>query len=410
MRPSRMLTLMTTPGIRVKRWLLFMFIGISFVAIGTVMLLLNLTTGYVLINSAQSASPIVLTLIILAGLILIIYAVYQLARNLLMPYRMRQRGSVVDTVVDFSRRHRGFKYVAIGGGTGLPASLHDMKQYTGNITAIVTVADDGGSSGRLRRDLGVLPPGDLRNNIAALADDDSMLTQLFQYRFETGDLKGHSFGNLFIAALANVVNRSGDENSFATALTEISRILNIRGRVLPATLEDINITAEVRLKGSDRTIKILGESQIETVNGSIEHIEITPEQVEAYPESVQAILDADIIVIGPGSLYTSILPNLVVEGIRQALENTEAFKIYVCNVATQPVETENYTVADHVVALEKHIGQRKFNAVIANNAYPQENAGRNTHYVRPAPENHEIFGRYQVYYTDLTDVERPVAP
>src|SRR5690606_31210776 len=183
----------------------------------------------------------------------------------------------------------------------LPASLRGMKQFTSNITAVVTVADDGGSSGRLRRDLGVLPPGDLRNNIAALADEESLLTQLFQYRFKEGDLEGHSFGNLFIAALANIVaeQRGNGHNSLAEALVEVERVLNIQGRVLPSTLDDVILTASLRLANSTRTIKVRGESQIGEVEGSLDTIELLPEDALAYPPSVQAILEAELIVIGP---------------------------------------------------------------------------------------------------------------
>ncbi|MFN8448382.1 MAG: gluconeogenesis factor YvcK family protein [Anaerolineae bacterium] len=201
---------------------------------------------------------------------------------------------------------RGTKVVAIGGGTGLPSVLKGLKVFTSNITTVVTVADDGGSSGRLRRDLGVLPPGDLRNNIAALADDENLMTQLFQYRFQDGDLGGHAFGNLFISALAGVTG------SLEAALIETERVLNIAGRVYPATLEDVNLSAQIRLNGTRRTV--LGESKITAAGGQIEELSLVPPDVGAYQGSVQAILDADIVVIGPGSLFTSILPNLLVQG------------------------------------------------------------------------------------------------
>ncbi|MGB1288376.1 MAG: gluconeogenesis factor YvcK family protein [Aggregatilineales bacterium] len=407
MRPSRFMTLIVTPGIGVKRWLFIIVIAIFIIALGISLLLLKLSQVNNLMPVIEQADWSLIAFIIIMGMVIISYAIFSLGRNLVKPYRIRQSGSVIDTVVEYSQRQKGFKYVAIGGGTGLPASLRGMKNHTGKITAIVTVADDGGSSGRLRRDMGVLPPGDLRSNIAALADDNSLLTKLFQYRFQSGDLEGHSFGNLFIAALSSIVNKQGDTNSLATALIEVSKVLNIRGRVLPATLQEVNITAEIMLTGSSRSIKVLGESQIESVDGHIDRVEITPVDVAAYDESVQAILDADIIVVGPGSLYTSILPNLLVKGISDALKRTPAYKIYVCNVATQPVETENYSVADHIIALEKHTGRGIFHAVIANNAYPQENAGDMTNYVSPIPENHELLQRYQVYYTDLTDTDRP---
>ncbi|MFQ3646815.1 MAG: gluconeogenesis factor YvcK family protein [Anaerolineae bacterium] len=313
-----------------------------------------------------------------------------------------------DTSSESKAHLKGLKAVAIGGGTGLPATLRGLKPYTDHITAVVTIADDGGSSGRLRRDLQILPPGDLRNNLVALADDESLLARLFQYRFTTGELKGHSFGNLFIAALADVVS-TGDRqhNPLADALSEVQRVLNIRGRVLPASLTDARIIAELKLKGSERLVTVIGESKIESVDGQVERIRLEPSPVLAYPPVIDAILDANLIVIGPGSLYTSIIPNLLVTGIADAIRASNATKVYVCNVATQPVETEGYSVADHVMALENHVGRGVFQTILANNAMPQPNAGENTRYVTPIPDNHEIQQRYEVRYTDLADVQRP---
>lgn len=278
-----------------------------------------------------------------------------------------------------------------------------MKLLTSNITAIVTVADDGGSSGRLRRDLGVAPPGDLRNNIVALADDESAMARLFQYRFPSGsgDLEGHAFGNLFISAL------SGVSGGLEAALIETERILNIQGRVLPATLDDMRLSALVRHTGARGAQRISGESNIGSTSGRIERVSIHPPDIAAYPGSIEAILDATIVVIGPGSLYTSILPNLLVREITQALRATSAYKVYICNIAEQPGETIDYSVADHILALEKHIGRGVFQAVIANNVYPTANAGDNTRYVQPAPQNHEVLQRYEICYFDLIDSERP---
>ena len=307
---------------------------------------------------------------------------------------------MIDVVYNHSRRQKGQKFVAIGGGTGLPSVLKGLKASTTNLTAVVTVADDGGSSGRLRRDMGVLPPGDLRNNIAALADDENLMTQLFQYRFQNGDLGGHAFGNLFISAL------SGVTGSLETALIETERVLNIEGRVLPATLQDVNLAATIRVSPSRRPIYVKGESHITEAGGHIEELSLVPPDVEAYHGSVQAILEADFVVIGPGSLYTSILPNLLVRGITGALRATKAYKIYVCNIATQPGETTDFTVAEHILALEKYVGRGVFQVVLANNCYPDANAGI-TRYVQPAPEHHEVLQRYNVCYTDLVDSARP---
>lgn len=397
-----------TVGIGVKRWVLLCLVGFSAVIVSLALALTQIPALTNVLNTPSAALWLVICVLLICGVFLSGISLYQLSRAMLAPYRNAHSVAVVDAVVEHSVKQKGLKLVAIGGGTGLPAALRGMKAYTSNITAIVTVADDGGSSGRLRRDLGVLPPGDLRSNIAALADDDSLLTRLFQYRFETGDLAGHSFGNLFIAALANVVSQDDDKpsNSLAEAIVEVERVLNIQGRVLPSTLDDVRLMASVRLQSNNRIIKIHGESQIGDVEGSIEHIELSPPDAMAYEPAIAAILEADVIVMGPGSLYTSILPNLLVNGIVDALRATQAYKIYVCNVATQPVETDGFTVADHVLALEKHTGRGVFQAVLANNEFPQENQGI-TQYVQAAPINHEILHRYEVHYTDLTDQEKP---
>jgi len=398
-----------TPNIGIKRWLLMFVVGMVCFSIGLALALLKIVNITALVEIPEATDwTLILVMLILGGLITLI-SMRRIVMNVLAPYQQHQQRDLVDLMMDYRRRQKGVKFVAIGGGTGLPASLRAMKPYTSNITAIVTVADDGGSSGRLRRDLGVLPPGDLRNNIAALADDESLLTRLFQYRFEGGDLHGHSFGNLFIAALTNIVadGNGNRRNSLAEALVEVERVLNIQGRVLPATLDDVSLSAVIKLSGSARLIKVRGESQISEVNGTMETIQLVPEDAQAFGPTIQAIRDADLIVIGPGSLYTSILPNLMVKGIADALRASDAYKIYICNVATQPVETEDYTVAEHVMALEKHIGRGVFQAVIANNVYPRENAGQNTFYVRPAPSHHEIYQRYEIMYTDLTDSGRP---
>lgn len=383
-----------TVGIGIKRWLLLMGIGFLLAAYGLSFLIAEFQPWFVPHWSLILA-------FIIVGSLTILVALDKLTRSILAPYRKNQQGRVVDIVYAHHKREKGPKVVALGGGTGLPSVLRGLKPYTSNITAVVTVADDGGSSGRLRREQGVLPPGDLRNNIAALADDESLMTRLFQYRFDTGDVGGHSFGNLFITALAGVTG------SIETALIETERVLNIQGRVLPATLDDVNLIATMHLNGMAQTIRVKGESQISRTGGRIVSVELSPPDVRAYTESVAAILEADLVVIGPGSLYTSILPNLLVPGIAEALRNSSAQKVYICNVATQPGETENYTVAEHVVALEQHVGPDIFQIVLANNAYPTENAGVNTRYVMPVPPEHDILNRYDIRYTDLTDPDRP---
>jgi len=401
MRSLRAYTKWLTPGIGVKRWLILELVGLVLIASA-------ITVGWLRIAAATAPPKVLIRewweigAAVLVGLALTVLGLLRLSNNLLAPYRVNQRAAVVDVVYAHSKRNRGQKIVVIGGGTGLPSVLRGLKPFTGNLTAVVTVADDGGSSGRLRREMGVLPPGDLRNNIAALADDENLMTQLFQYRFSTGDLGGHAFGNLFITALAGVTG------SLETALVEVERVLNIQGRVLPATLDDVTLGAEVLLPGTGRGVHVRGESMITESGGKVERVDIEPPDAAAYSESVQAILDAEIVVIGPGSLYTSILPNLLVKGIAEALRATSAYKVYICNVATQPGETEGYSVAEHVLALEKHIGRGMFQGVLANNGYPELDAvSINTRFVQPAPAHHDILQRYDVRYTDLVDERRP---
>ncbi len=388
-------------GLGVKRWIFLLFGGIILTSLGIALGIVK--SIQIAVTPPIQIGWLEILLALLAGLSLVALSFLRLSNTILAPYRVHQQGAVIDIVYTHSRKQKGIKVVAIGGGTGLPASLRGVKAFTSNITAVVTVADDGGSSGRLRRELGVLPPGDLRNNIAALADDESLMTRLFQYRFNTGDLNGHAFGNLFITAL------SGVTGSLETALVETERVLNIQGRVFPATLTDVRLAADVRMPAQRQTVTVEGESAISEMGGQIERIWLIPENVEAYEGSVQAILEADLVVIGPGSLYTSILPNMMVPGISDALRATSAYKIYVCNIAMQPGETDGYTVADHVLAMERHIGRGVFQAVIANNVYPSTDLGdnQNTRYVMPAPVHHEILQRYEVQYTDLVDDARP---
>jgi uncharacterized cofD-like protein len=325
----------------------------------------------------------------------------QLSRTFLRPYRHEQRGKLIDLIFADSRRDQGLRLVAIGGGSGLPAVLRAFKAHTTNITAVVTVADDGGSSGRLRRELGVLPPGDLRNNIAALASDESLMTQLFQYRFDSGGLQGHSFGNLFLTALAEVTG------SMDRALNEAGRVLAIQGRVLPASLEDVTLVAEVRDAATGNLRRVIGESNVPASGGRIERVALEPDTARAYPAVIRAILSAELIVIGPGSLFTSIIPALLVRGVVEAIQASGAPCVYVCNIATQVGETEDFTVAGHVEAIERHIGPDVIKIVVANNAYPTRNAGPNTRYVQPAPHGHLAWLRYRIIMTDLTDPERP---
>jgi uncharacterized cofD-like protein len=256
-----------------------------------------------------------------------------------------------------SQLARGPRIAAIGGGNGLAALLSGLKAHTSNITAVVTMADDGGSSGRLRRDMGLPPPGDIRNCLVALADDESLMSRLFQYRFADGGLEGHSFGNLFVAALAEV---TGD---FERAVYESTHVLKVRGRVLPATLDDVVLHAQ--LEGG---AQVSGESTITAADRLPRRVWLTPEQPHALPQAVEAVLHADMVVLGPGSLYTSVVPNLLIPAVRDALDRTRAWVVYVCNVMTEPGETDGYTAADHLEALHRHGVTGMVDVVLVNDS------------------------------------------
>lgn len=342
------------PGLGLKRWLATLLLGLIVLGLG-----LGLFLGELLAKDAAAVQPPVLQswphwsialFLGVAGIVLVVFGIYQLNRILLEAFLPENAtvAYVAEQVYHRQRRRRqGPRVVAIGGGTGLSVLLRGLKHHTDNITALVTVADDGGSSGRLRRELGVLPPGDFRNCIAALADDEALMTQLFQYRFRSGQgLEGHSFGNLFITALAAVTG------SFEKALSESGRVLTIRGTILPSTLDNVTLFAE--LDEGVRTRKVEGESAIPTASLPIERVYLQPDEPHAFPPALQAILNADVIVAGPGSLYTSIIPNLLVADIVKAIRTSAALKIYICNVATQPGETDGYAVEDHLEAIEAH--------------------------------------------------------
>jgi uncharacterized cofD-like protein len=347
----------------VKRWLLLLACGIALLSLGFSFLLRGfypLPSIFYYITFQFIPRGLRAGLFGAAGVTAVIFALIGLNRALLKPFVKADPGTVVNAVYQYRRRERGPKVVAIGGGHGLSVLLRGLKRHTANITAIVTVADDGGSSGRLRRELGVLPPGDFRNCIAALADDEALTTQLFQYRFgNSKGLNGHSFGNLFITAMAEVTG------SFERAILESGRVLAIRGYVLPSTLRDVTLTADLRAEPVGVS-RVAGESSITEAGGSIERVFLEPDNAPAYPDTVRALLEADLIVAGPGSLYTSVLPNLLVPDVARAVAASRALKVYVCNVATQCGETDGYSAGDHVTALESHVGAGLFPVVLAN--------------------------------------------
>lgn len=396
------------PGLGVKRWLLLLLVSVVLLGLGFAYLLRDLYETWTFPPAAYYLTlqfiPRVgrAALFGVAGLALLALSLVQLNRRLLSAFTRPGETGLAERLLRQRLRGKGPKVVAIGGGTGLPTLLRGLKQHTDNITAIVTVADDGGSSGRLRRELGVLPPGDFRNCIAALADAEPLTTQLFQYRFgEDSGLDGHSFGNLFIAAMAAVTG------SFERALLESSRVLSVRGQILPSTLENVTLCADLREERGEesRLRRVAGESRIPAERRPIARVFLEPEGVRAYPGTVRAILEADLIVVGPGSLYTSILPNLLVRDIASALKASRALKVYVCNVATQPGETDGFSVRDHVRALEEHVGQGAFSLVLANDnlavrppAYTQS---------EPVTLDEEGVGPYRLVTADLVDPRNP---
>jgi len=281
--------------------------------------------------------------------------------------------------MDFSNSCKimeNLKIVALGGGSGLSTLLRGLKKYNKYITAVVNVADDGGSSGKLRTELGVLPPGDIRNCLVALSEEESLMSRLFQYRFPAkGTLAGHSFGNLFLTAMSSI------SGSFDSAIANCGEVLAIRGRVLPVTLSSIVIEAEL-----ESGKKIRGESKIANAEGRIKRICLIPISPPAAPNVINVLKNADVIILGPGSLYTSVIVNFLVDGVIDAIKSSGAYKIYVCNIMTQPGETKNYRLSDHIVAVQEHSYKGILDCVIANEGpIPEELAKR-----------YERYGAYQV--------------
>ncbi|MCI7612813.1 MAG: YvcK family protein [Selenomonadaceae bacterium] len=356
------------PGMRFKRWLLLFAGGVMLASLG-----IAVVFNYKYIDNIEEAifravylwsgsydytfTALVGMLMVLLGFGVMLAAARYVIRSVitvLLPANSSEK--LVDLIYEKRKLGKGPAITVVGGGHGLSVLLRGIKQATSNVTAVVTVADDGGSSGRLREELGMIPPGDLRNCLVALADTEPLMEKLFQHRFE-GDsqLSGHSFGNLFIAAMAQV---TGDVE---TALKESSKVLAVKGRVLPASKEFVRLDAIME----DGSI-VCGESKIPEAHKKIHRVKLFPEHVEAVQSSLDALRDAEAIVLGPGSLYTSIMPNLLVEGIGDALCRSKAVKIYICNVMTQPGETDGYTASMHVKAIMDHAGRNAVDYVIVN--------------------------------------------
>ncbi len=360
------------PGLGIKRWGLVIALGVLVFSAGMSLLLsfrffaefdaaVSRLASWLGKFTAGEVSPMALgTISVVLGTLIAILGLRGTLRSIDRVLFPEGNPGLVDALREHRRKRRGLNIVALGGGTGLATLLRGLKHYSSNLTAVVTVFDDGGSSGRLRRELGILPPGDIRDCLVALAEAEPLMTQLFEYRFRGGGLDGHAFGNLFIASLTGV---TGD---LELAVKETSKVLNIRGRVLPTTGHDVVLAAEF-----DDGRVIEGESSITQARGRIRRVSLRPADAYPLPEVLEAIGDADLILIGPGSLYTSVIPNLLVRGVADALREAHVPCVYVCNVMTQPGETDGYTAADHVRAIHAHTGDGLFTYAIVNIQAPQ---------------------------------------
>lgn len=370
------------PGMRVKRWLLLTFIGVGLVVVALLLLinvsafdlltLLDRVGAWVLdvfhIDISKRSVYIPLGFSIAAvGLVCIFVSFWQVNRSIVSALLPEGGIKAVDLANRIYQRRtlaQGHRIVVLGGGTGLATLLRGLKQYTSNIAAIVTVTDNGGSSGVLIESANILPPGDLRNCMVALADEEPALARAFNYRFNgqhADGLRGHSLGNLFIAAMTDL-----SEGNYEKAVAEASKILAIRGKVYPSTLTKVTLIGEM-----DDGDCVEGEVQIANSHKRIERMWLRPENARPLDESLLAIKFADSVILGPGSVYTSIVPDLLVDGIADAIDQSRAVKVYVCNVMTQPGETDGFTASDHVRALADHApGKRLFDYVLVNKQRP----------------------------------------
>lgn len=359
------------PGLQVKRWFAMIIVGAVFITLGILILVdvrpIFYTMEFIRKIASTVSTELIATSIVLFGAAIFFKGWKQTNLSIMDLNDDKDNEHLLEALYRRRKLNRGPKIVAIGGGTGLSMLLKGIKHVTNNVTAIVTVGDDGGSSGRLREEMGILPPGDIRNCIAALADDEDLVTKLFQYRFKTGEgLEGHSFGNLFLTALCSI---TGD---MVRAVKESSNVLSIRGRVLPSTLDDMKLVAEME---DGRIIK--GESNIPEAHGKIKRLYTNPSDCRALEDVITAIKDADLIILGPGSLYTSVIPNLLVDEIAKEIAKSHAKKIYVCNIMTQPGETDNYSVSDHVKAIMQHANSTNvMDAVLVNDYLPRNLAAK----------------------------------
>lgn len=355
------------PGINLKRWLLLFTAGVFLCALGLAFFFNYQIMGkaeeflfqITYLTTGKYSNGLIMAfgaLLFFLGLVAMFYGTRKLIASVVAVVLPDKSTSLIETIFMQRKLTRGPAVTVVGGGTGLSTLLRGMKYITNNCTAVVTTADDGGSSGRLRRELGIIPPGDLRNCLTALADREPLMERVMQHRFSgQSPLAGHCFGNLLIAAMAEA------EGGMEAGLNAASHVLKVRGRVVPSTLADIRLRAHM----FDGTT-VEGESKIPGAGKRIKRMELLPEDAPAAGAAIDAIMNADVLIFGPGSLYTSVIPNLLVEGIRQAVINSKAVKVYICNVMTQPGETDGYGAYEHVRALIDHVGEQFLDYVIVN--------------------------------------------
>src|SRR5437764_1108598 len=356
-----------TPGLQIKRWLVLLMVSELVLVLGVAYALKELYQPahlpgfffYLTLQFLPYWARAIIFGIFGVGLLLVSYL--KLTQSILGPFLPgNSTSSVLEVIHAYRLRGRGPRVVAIGGGTGLSSLLRGLKIYTSNLSAIVTVADDGGSSGRLRDEYRILPPGDFRQCLIALADAEPLMKQLFDHRFKEGSLDGHAFGNLFIIAMADVTG------NFEQALRESGKVPAVKGTIVPSTLQDVTLVASI----NGGTVE--GESKIPKQNAPISHVFLKPDGVQVNPEAAQAILNAELITVGPGSLYTSILHHLLGEGMVEAIKAWPAPKLYMCTLAAPPAETDGYGVQDYLRVIREHVGANLFDFVLvnSNNSYP----------------------------------------
>ncbi len=376
------------PGMKIKRWLFTALLGIVIVGIGAILT----AEPYTFISTLGIVW-------ILCGMILIVMGMGKMVVSLLTLFLPKGERELINILYQRRYLERGPKIVVIGGGHGLSHLIFGLKEYTANITAIVTVADSGGSSGRLREEFNIVAPGDIRNCLVALADAPALMGQLFQFRFsKDSELKGHNFGNLFLTAMVQLTD--GD---FERAVQETSKVLAIRGKVVPSTVTNVHLVAEY----TDGTVTE-GEADIPNPNARIKKVRLNPSDAVPTKDALASIEEADVIVLGPGSLYTSVIPNLIIDGIAEAIAKSRAFKIYICNVMTQHGETDGFSASDHIRAIVDHANKDVLDACLINNAVAPEDAlhryeGEASFPVEPDVEKIQRMG-YKVEATDLLSV------